>query len=412
MDFNLQYFLSANLILLMVALFYRALLARLPQFHWNRFFLLTGSVAAFIIPLIEWPAAQGPMSGFSFSSALPEAVVTSGGMAISGGFSWLDLAMLAYLSIAALVAVIFLIRTGRTLVEIWRAPQEKGPGYTLVRLSSVKGPASFFQYLIWDGDLDQQPEKAAFIRAHEECHIRQLHSLDLVLMEVLSALCWFNPAIYLLRTDLKRTHEYLADQAAVDAAGHNPLRKIILEGQFGTTGFPVVNHFQSQIKARLMMSESSRKPRQLFRYLLILPMALFVIACSGVESQVPDSNELASKAAPGETMDPVDKPLDPAAADFSGENVEMPAPTNLAEVVEAIGYPDELKEEGIEAKVMVRVKVNPEGDVVEHSVVKEGHPTMRQAVEKHLYDLKFSPGQKDGKPVTVWVTIPFAFKMG
>ncbi len=415
MDFTLKYYLMANWVLLLVVVFYRLVLARMNRFHWNRAYLLLGSLGAFLVPLMKFPSSSEVLEGFSLAAALPEVAVGAESGNATSGLAWSDLLIPLYLVIAGLFILWFGIRTFRLLTSIWRSPRETRDEYTLVRIPNIKGPASFLHYLIWSPELDDSSEKSRFILAHEKCHIRERHTLDLIWMEILTAACWLNPAVWLLRSDLRRTHEYLADQAAVKASGHNPLRKIILESHFGTTGIPVVNHFQSQIKARLMMSESNSKPRQVWRYFLVLPMVFLAIACSRVDTEANELETLKTVEGTPAVVDvntvPHEKEGNPGIDDFPGSDTEMPAPLNMNEVAEKMGYPKEAKDKKIEGKVIVRLLVDQEGAVEEHKVLKYADASLRSAVEKHVYDLKFKPGQKDGKAVKVWVTLPFSFKL-
>lgn len=88
-----------------------------------------------------------------------------------------------------------------------------------------------------------------------------------------------------------------------------------------------------------------------------------------------------------------------------------PAPVNMDEIKKLIGYPPMAKEAEIEGKVVLRVQVDTHGDYVKHVVIKDPHPILTAEVVKSLKHLKFTPGIQSGKPIKVWVTIPFDFKL-
>ena len=88
-----------------------------------------------------------------------------------------------------------------------------------------------------------------------------------------------------------------------------------------------------------------------------------------------------------------------------------PAPVNLEEIKKLIGYPPMAKEAEIEGKVTVRVQVDKTGRYVKHVVLKDPHPLLTKAVVDKLPQLAFTPGIQAGKPIKVWVTIPFDFKL-
>ncbi len=87
-----------------------------------------------------------------------------------------------------------------------------------------------------------------------------------------------------------------------------------------------------------------------------------------------------------------------------------PAPTNLDDVKRMIGYPAAAYEAQIDGKVIVRILIDEKGNYLKHSVLKDPHPLLTQAVVAQVPKIKFSPAIKDGHPVKLWVTLPFDFK--
>ena len=114
---------------------------------------------------------------------------------------------------------------------------------------------------------------------HEMAHARQFHSADILLLECVKILQWFNPFIYILQRLLKETHEYLADEAVLeqnsDSAGY---RLLLLSQVFGIQP-GISNYFNhSLIKKRFTMMSKEKSPiiRQV-RYLLVLPVAILLM---------------------------------------------------------------------------------------------------------------------------------------
>jgi TonB family protein len=88
-----------------------------------------------------------------------------------------------------------------------------------------------------------------------------------------------------------------------------------------------------------------------------------------------------------------------------------PAPINMDELKGMIGYPPIAKESEIQGKVIIRVQIDEKGNYVKHIVIKDPHPILTKAVESKIPNLRFFPGIQNGKPIKVWVTIPFDFKL-
>ncbi|MBM3295116.1 MAG: hypothetical protein FJY82_11435 [Candidatus Aminicenantes bacterium] len=114
------------------------------------------------------------------------------------------------------------------------------------------------------------------ILAHELVHVRQIHSLDILLMELVVAVQWFNPFVWPYKKSLQENHEYLAD-AGVIAQGFSPAayRLLLFEQHVGAQLFEFANNFkQSQIKRRiLMMSKTHSGGAAKLKLLLAIPLA-------------------------------------------------------------------------------------------------------------------------------------------
>jgi len=115
--------------------------------------------------------------------------------------------------------------------------------------------------------------------AHEQAHIKSYHSVDILLMELVVALQWFNPAAWLMRRDLRTVHEYEADESVL-ACGidtHHYL-SLLMECANATNRYALTNGIsQKALRSRfLMMARHRSKPSRIFRLLYVLP----VIGCA------------------------------------------------------------------------------------------------------------------------------------
>ncbi len=106
----------------------------------------------------------------------------------------------------------------------------------------------------------------------------------------------------------------------------------------------------------------------------------------------------------------VNEPAEVGPSDFVLLEKE-PSPVNLDDLKKLIGYPPMAKEAEIEGKVIIRVQVDKTGHYVKHIVIKDPHPILTKAVTDKINTLTFTPGIQSGKPIKVWVTIPFDFKL-
>ncbi len=117
--------------------------------------------------------------------------------------------------------------------------------------------------------------------AHERTHIRQGHSLDILLIQLAAIAQWFNPFIWLYKRSLKELHEYLADREVL-AQGFDPFiyKQVLFEQHLGARSLEFAHHLrQSQIKRRLAMMTRRSGPWTVLKYLLALPaLGLLVVA--------------------------------------------------------------------------------------------------------------------------------------
>jgi protein TonB len=131
----------------------------------------------------------------------------------------------------------------------------------------------------------------------------------------------------------------------------------------------------------------------------------------GSDDAPPDISIVESKGTgtkPVEIAPPPEKDPDPT--EFI-QVEQQPAPVNLDDIKKKLDYPAMCKEAGIQGKVFIRILVNKEGIPEKHIVQKTPHPLLAEECLKHLYNLRFKPGIQAGKPIKVWVSIPFDFKL-
>ncbi|MCB9233854.1 MAG: M56 family metallopeptidase [Bacteroidia bacterium] len=391
-------------------LWYLAFLRRNPRFSLIRVYLLAALGLPLIFPLFRLELFANPVETTASLWLETIQIGANPNLSANNSGSWL---LFVYLLGAGLLALLFGWRMARLIYWISRSEREKFQGYTLIRTHGKVPTSSFLNYLFWDEKFELSSPQSQQLLAHELCHMRQFHSLDLLFAEMLKVVFWFNPFIWLLQKELKQNHEYLADQAALAAGQKENYAALLLHSILPAPSF-VLSHsfFQPQIKNRIIMMNKKKSSRHLLGFLTVLPLAgiLFLTtSCTAPTADAADLTNLPTGQHDPETKAKTDADS-PDAASFA-ELDQQPQPLNLSEVVTSNGYPEAAKKAEIEGKVILRVKVDQEGNYAEHEVLKDPHPFLTKHVESYVNQLKFSPGLKDGKAVTTWVTIPFQFKL-
>ncbi len=93
------------------------------------------------------------------------------------------------------------------------------------------------------------------------------------------------------------------------------------------------------------------------------------------------------------------------------DHTRGPAPVNLDEIRDLIGYPRAAKEMGLEGKVTITILVGKEGNYMEHIVVNSTHKLLTNAIETHISGIRFVPALNGKEPVSLWITMPFHFHL-
>ncbi|HET7001284.1 MAG TPA: M56/M15 family metallopeptidase, partial [Puia sp.] len=237
-----------------------ALHFNLPEF-WNR--------SANVSPIHLLGVAQG---------GLEEAVTVYAKRNSGHTLSWEWTGLLVTLFVSTTLFVRFL-KTIRHLRNLRRNSTFVNLPEATVYFVSEKGtPFSFFKSIFWDKETDLKSREGCQILRHELFHVRNHHSLDIIGMEIISILCWFNPFFHWIGRELKLIHEYAADACAVDETNEYEYAGLLISKVSGRP-LPLTNpFFKNQIKRRIaMITKSNKNKKALLGRLMILPLLAMLI---------------------------------------------------------------------------------------------------------------------------------------
>jgi beta-lactamase regulating signal transducer with metallopeptidase domain len=276
---QIDYLFKVALFLAAGYLFYYFLLRNDVHFLGNRLFLLFMLPLSFLLPLAP---LQSPFRSLTVSPEVLAAVAAMPDVKTPQALSPVSFLVLLYWAVAAVLVLRILFHLYHLYRLQRRHPRERLRNVTLVKVASPIPPFSFFNRIFLHPAQGCSAGEMEQIISHESVHIRQLHSLDILLMELAVALQWFNPFIWLYRKALKETHEYLADREVI-AQGFNAdgYRLLLFEQQFGAKLFEFASHLkQSQIKRRMfMMNRMHKAGKAPYKIILALPLvALLALA--------------------------------------------------------------------------------------------------------------------------------------
>ncbi|MGF1923943.1 MAG: TonB family protein [Bacteroidia bacterium] len=274
-----HYLLQVNIYLVIFFCFYKLLLDKETYFILNRVYLIASGVLSLAIPFLrfEWlttqPVAQQVYTGVDQLSIFVAQVGVIDPNAEK--FNWGNFLVAIYVC-GMLCCVCRLI-------------------YQLIAVkkmfSTVNNGAafSFFNKKIIAADVPE-PET---IDLHEEVHIKQKHTIDVLFFELLAIFTWFNPIIYAYKYTVKNIHEFLADEAAAKFQGDKELYSLLLLSQaFGTRPSDLTNGFftKSLIKKRIFMLHKQRsKKTAILKYGLFVPLFALTLILSSATIRKNDS---------------------------------------------------------------------------------------------------------------------------
>lgn len=218
MSSGIQYIWEVSICLAGFYLFYRAFLSRDSFYQRNRFFLLCAMCLSLVLPAlsitlnVNAPLVVNPLAYYNADiSWEPDYPIGDAVTKQASAVSWLTMLLAAYI-VGVAISLARVVQNLLRLIKSCSAYEVKSvKGMKLVLTDSTSSPYSFFHYVflspkaIGASDTDK-------ILMHEAAHAKQLHSLDLLLVEIIRILLWFNPFIYLYKKAFVEVHEYLADR--------------------------------------------------------------------------------------------------------------------------------------------------------------------------------------------------------
>lgn len=215
------YLLESSLCMAGFYLVYRFLLAQDTFATRNRIYLLVSTLTAMLIPLLNFSLNEEVITATNQfvweleNSFYNEFVQVKELEVKTSSFSILSLLIGIYF-LGLSIALSRIAKHVIHLVKLIQANEIKIiNGFKVVSVNENSSPYSFFGYIFLNPKNITQSEQN-HVLLHESIHARQAHSLDLIFIELLKALLWFNPFIYLIKRSLIEMHEYLADRECLN----------------------------------------------------------------------------------------------------------------------------------------------------------------------------------------------------
>jgi len=430
MNDALMYFLKVNVAIALFYLFFRLAFYNDTFWKTRRFYLVFSILLSAMYPFIsftDWLEKQEPMQVIVLGyTQLQEITITP---QATSKLTVENILLAVYALVSAVLLVKMLVQLVSILRWRWKGEKQLLQGIEIISVKEKITPFSFFNMIFINPTLHNEQDTTQIL-THELTHARQMHSLDVLISELLVVCCWVNPAAWLLKRETRQNLEFLADNSVLESGFDSKKYQYhLLELSYQTPDVKLGNKFNvSPLKKRItMMNQQKTAKAGILKYSLIVPLALALILSSNAQTIVNSAKkaitaktQTVNTPKKTATQQPASTQSNPSAKDEQGVydviQVMPQFPGGDRELLKVINnnlrYPIEAKQKGIQGKVITRFVVNKSGKVENPEIVRGVDPNLDAAAIKVINTLpNFVPGEQNGKKVAVWYTLPITFKL-
>lgn len=449
----LAYFLKVNVAIALFYAFYRLFFYKDTFFGWRRTALLCFFAISAAVPLLNiqtWITEQEPMVAMADLYAnvvLPEFTIETGTAATDWKNLILEYASIAYWGVVAFLSIRFTIQLAGIIRLAYQCRKIQIGNTNIHLLPKADGPFSFFRW-IFVHPSSHTEEELNEILAHEQAHVRQWHSIDVVISELACIFCWFNPFAWLMKREIRTNLEYMADARVLENGYDSKTYQYHLLGlSHQKAAATIYNNFNVlPLKKRIkMMNKKRTKEIGRTKYLMFLPLAALLMIISNIEAVARTTKKIAAEVI--EAVDPkIEQPAPEVQAlqavpqreqgtkaiAYKEKAVDKDTLDNpIFEVVEQmpefpdggmpalmeyfgknIKYPEAAMKKGTQGRVTVQFVVEKDGSIANAKVLRGIDPELdKEAVRVISMMPKWKPGMQKGQAVNVKYTVPVMFRL-
>ena len=276
-------------------MFYRLLLSKETFHRMNRVVLLMTAGLSFVLPFCVITIRKTEtVTATDYFMDMP---VAEGGAIAETGISVWPVIMTSLLCLGAVAVIINMIVSIISIRNIIKKGSRKilESGEILILADEDTDPFSWMKYIV----ISRKDHETSYehILIHEKAHIALKHSWDILFVDMLTALQWFNPAVWMLKSDLRAIHEYEADDAVLRSGVNiKEYQYLLIRKAVGKSGYSVANSFNhSTLKQRITMMSNHKSTRMsAWKALYVIPLVGLSLAATAetkVDYQFEDMQE-------------------------------------------------------------------------------------------------------------------------
>lgn len=416
----LSYLLKVSIGVTIVWLLWQAFMRRENNFALSRLFILLGVALSVILPAIAPEISLTSNSIIStqqefYMVKLKEITVTAQNN--GANIPWF---LLGYGAISLFFAFRFNRRLASIVALYSKANKQRNGSWIIVNHQRDIPPFSFLN-LCFINKKNIPNSSIQDVLDHEKAHFSKLHSLDIILFEILSVFQWFNPLFWQLKKRLIEVHEFQADEGVlrkrVDLYAY---QESIVSLAFNGIALPIGNCFNKSLtlKRLAMMNLNEKRKGAVIRFslsLMILGSLLFTIACE----KAPETSELEEVVVTAKSEGATEVQESPVDGEVFVVVEKMPkfdggdANEFRKFIAQNVVYPKVAAEQGIQGRVFVQFIITKTGNVSNVKVIRGVATSLDQAAVDvvKLSDGYWTPGYQRGEAVNVSYTFPIIFAL-
>ena len=400
MSDQIAYFIQANTFLIVLWLGVEFGFKKSENYRFIRFYLIAGILLSLLLPFLKFSSFNELNNTALVSSALSEVSVLSEENHKQTVFNWLTILISIYL----IGALFQLIRFVQSLIKIKLLYNLSKPvnNYREVQDSSVA--FSFFKTVFLGSNLSDKDKEMTL--KHELIHTQKLHSIDLIICEILLIVFWYNPFIYKIKDQFVIQHEFEADD--LSCTENYSYIELLLQQNFNAYELSFIHQFNTNhLKSRIMRltTNSTNKINKWAITISIMAFGVIFLSNCTVEDAESDHPEATKTSLENSAMDIVKQPEQ--AAEFPGGQEAL-----YSFIVDNISYPVKAKQDNVEGTVYTQFIIDSKGDVKDIKVVRGVSQELDQAAVDVLKALpQWKPAENNGKKVNTLFTIPIKYQL-
>ncbi|MCB0447256.1 MAG: M56 family metallopeptidase, partial [Gelidibacter sp.] len=277
----LIYILKFSACLFIFMAFYKLFLERENMHQLKRFYLLLALVLSITFPLITFTQFVEPITITQNFSNAQQITIEHEAIEQTSLWDYLPQLLWTIYGIGVLIfGLKFVLNLNVIFKKIHRNPKLKAHRYINVLLSDEVTPHTFFNYIFLNKYKYESQQIPQEVFIHEQTHAEQKHSLDILFIELLQILFWFNPLLYFIKRDIKLNHEFLADKAVLlNGIQPSQYQQLLLAFSSNAAEPQLANAINySSIKKRFTLMKTRTSKRAVWiKSLLILPLLSVLI---------------------------------------------------------------------------------------------------------------------------------------